>query len=418
MQLRFFGGAREVGRSSIMVKDERSIMFDFGIKIDHKTEYPVGMPKIDALVLSHAHLDHSGYAPAIYESMHVPTFGTAPTLELSTLLLDDAINISKKQHTSVGYYERQVNMFNNKYVPSRYHKRFSFSDYDIEFYDAGHICGSAITLLERNKAKDYKKVVYTGDFKLGAQTLHDGAEIVKSDLLIIESTYESKEHPDRDDLIKRFVDEIKSVLDNGGTALIPSFAVGRSQELLSILYKNGLADMTYVDGMCRAATKIVAKHDDFISNPELLSEGIREATWIDDVRARKDVFNNPSIILTTAGMLNGGPVLSYLTRLNKDSRIFITGYQVEGTNGRDLVDNGFVTIDKKKVKVSTPFSVYDFSAHAGNTDLHKFVRESSPNAVVCVHGDSERTQHFAEELRGEGFDAYAPKVGDTIDFGQ
>jgi putative mRNA 3-end processing factor len=416
MQLKFFGGAREVGRSSILMKDERSVMFDYGIKIDHKNEYPVGMPRIDALVLSHAHLDHSGYAPAIYESMHVPAFGTEPTLELSTLLLDDAINIAKKQHTSLGYYKRQVNTFNNKYVPSRYHKRFAFGDYDIELFDAGHICGSAITLLERNKAKDYKRVVYTGDFKLGPQTLHDGAEIVKSDLLIMESTYESKEHPDRDALIKRFIDEIRSVLDDGGTALIPSFAVGRSQELLAILYKNGLADITYVDGMCRAATKIVAKHRDFISNPELLSEGIRSANWIDDVRARKEVFNSPSIVLTTAGMLNGGPVLSYLTRLNNDSKIFITGYQVEGTNGRSLVDTGIVNIDKKKLAISTPVSVYDFSAHAGNSDLHKFVRESSPNAVVCVHGDAERTQQLAEELRGEGFDAYAPKVGETIDF--
>lgn len=417
MQLKFFGGAREVGRSSILMKDERSVMFDYGIKIGHKNEYPTGLPNIDALVLSHAHLDHSGYAPAIYESMHVPTFGTEPTLELSTLLLDDAINVAKKQHASLGYHKRQVGMFNNKYVPSRYHKRFAFGNYDIEFFDAGHICGSAITLLERNNAKDYKRVVYTGDFKLGSQMLHEGAEVVKSDLLIIESTYESKEHPDRSKLIKKFADEIRGVLDDGGTALIPSFAVGRSQELLSILYKNGLADLTYVDGMCRAATKIVAKHKDFISNAGLLSEGIREANWIDDARARKEVFNSPSVILTTAGMLNGGPVLSYLTKLNQHSRIFITGYQVEGTNGRSLIDTGVVMIDRKKQQIETPVSVYDFSAHAGNSDLHKFVRESSPNAVVCVHGDAERTQHFAEELRGEGFDAYAPKVGDTIDLG-
>ncbi len=415
MQLRFFGGAREVGRSSIFMKDERSVMFDYGIKIDHKNEYPVSMPKLDALVLSHAHLDHSGYAPAIYENMHVPAFGTEPTLELSTLLLDDAINVAKKQHTNLGYHKRQVSAFSTKYVPSGYHKRFAFGDYDIEFFDAGHICGSAITLLERTKAKDYRRVVYTGDFKTEPQMLHKGAELVKSDLLIIESTYESKEHPDRNELTKRFIDEIRSTLDDGGTALIPSFAVGRSQELLAILYKNGLADMTYVDGMCRAATKIVAKHKDFISNPELLSEGIKEATWIDDARARKDVFNSPSIVLTTAGMLNGGPVLSYLTKLNNHSHIFITGYQVEDTNGRSLIDTGVVTIDRKRMRIETPVSVYDFSAHAGNSDLHKFVRESSPNAVVCVHGDAERTSHFAEELRGEGFDAYAPKVGDTID---
>src|SRR5208283_5538104 len=97
MQLRFLGGAQEVGRSAIMLKDETTLMLDYGVKIDHKTEYPISMPKMDAMIISHAHLDHSGFAAAVYNEMNIPAFGTLPTLQLSTLLLEDSIKIAKKE---------------------------------------------------------------------------------------------------------------------------------------------------------------------------------------------------------------------------------------------------------------------------------------------------------------------------------
>ncbi len=415
MQLRFFGGVQEVGRSSILLKDGRSIMMDFGLKIEEKNPYPIAMPNVDALIVSHAHLDHCGAAPALYRYEHMPTFGTKPTLDLSMLLLQDALNVSRKNHVSMKYSKRQVETYKNRFTQLQYNDDpYHFGNFDISLYDAGHICGSAVTLVDRANGKDNKRVVYTGDFKLQPQMLHNGAEIVKSDVLVIESTYESIEHPNRNELMKRFVGEIQEVLDNGGTALVPAFAVGRSQELLSILYKSNLGGSVYIDGMCREATRIVTRNDKFINNGELLSKAIHEATWIDHMRDRNSAVEGPSIILTTAGMLNGGPVLSYITKLNSNSRIFITGYQVQGTNGRSLMEHGYIKLDKKKVKITTPFSVYDFSAHAGNSDLFRYVRESSPNTVICVHGDQSRTKHFAEELKGEGFDAFAPKIGETI----
>ena len=414
MQLKFFGGAQEVGRSSILFKDERSIMLDFGLKVNVRTEFPISVPKVDALILSHSHIDHSGFVPAIYNFSQIPAFGTKPTLELAELLQNDAINVAKKQHMRPKYHKRQINQFKSKYTEIPYHKKFFYGSYDMEFYDAGHICGSAVTLIERTRAKNNKRIVYTGDFKIEPQTLHKGAEIVKSDVLIMESTYEGRDHPNRDDLVKKLIEEIRGVLDNGGTALLPSFAVGRSQELLSILYKHGLADRVFVDGMCRAATKIVVKNPKFITNPEYLMRGIDEATWIDGMRVRKNALDEPGIILTTAGMLNGGPVLNYITRLNAESKIFITGYQVEGTNGRLLIDNGYVNIDEKKVRIDTPVSIYDLSAHAGNSDLYEYVRKSAPNIVVCVHGDQRASTNLAEHLKDEGFEAYAPKVGETL----
>lgn len=415
MQLRFLGGAQEVGRSAIMLKDDRTLMLDFGIKLDHKTEYPTSIPKMDALIISHAHLDHSGFSAAIYNDMQIPTFGTLPTMELSDLLLEDALKIAKKQHTKVYYHKKQIRTLMSRFINLDYHKEARLGDFDIQFYDAGHISGSAITLIEKAHAKGNKRIVYTGDFKLQEQTLHGGAEVVKSDVLIMESTYATKDHPDRDKTIKKLVEDIKAVLDNGGNALVPVFAVGRSQEILATLYENGLADNTYLDGMARKATSIVMSHPKFIKNADILSKAISKTTWIEEKSSRDDALDGPSIILTTAGMLSGGPVLDYITKLNRNSHIFLTGYQVEGTNGRMLMEKGCIMMDEEKVKIPTPVSFYDLSAHADKTDLHEYVKRSEPNKVVCVHGSPENAAALAEDLKLEGFNAVAPKVGDTVD---
>ncbi len=398
-----------------MLKDETTLMLDYGVKIDHKTEYPISMPKMDAMIISHAHLDHSGFAAAVYNEMNIPAFGTLPTLQLSTLLLEDSIKIAKKEHTKAYFHKRQVMNFNSKFISLDYHTTAHLGGFDIELYDAGHISGSAITFIEKAHAKGNRRVVYTGDFKLAAQTLHNGAEVVESDVLIMESTYASREHPDRKKTIAGMIERIKEVLDNGGNALIPVFAVGRSQEILSILYQNGLTPSAYIDGMARKATSIVINLPKFIDNKDVLTNAIRETTWIEERSSRKEALNGPSIIVTTAGMLNGGPVLDYITKLNKHSHIFLTGYQVEGTNGRTLMDHGYITLDEERRKITTPVSFHDLSAHADRSDLHNYVKRSSPNTVVCVHGSRENTKILADDLKEEGFKAFAPKVGDTIE---
>ncbi|MGI0141088.1 MAG: MBL fold metallo-hydrolase [Candidatus Micrarchaeales archaeon] len=409
------GGAGEVGRSAFLLKDEKNILLDYGVKNGTpRLEYPLIPGKVDAVVVSHAHFDHTGALPILYEQNFPVAFGTRPTMEMSELLLEDSLGISKKQNIPPKYSRQQMRNYLKKYMSYNYHSEIDFAEYTMTLSDAGHISGSAVTLIEKNHSD--KRFVYTGDFKIDPQILQGSAEIVKSDILMIESTYATRSHPDRAKLIKDFVEDVKTTLDNGGTALVPCFAVGRAQEIIAIMYQHGLIDKTYMDGMAKKATEIVMRYPEFTKNQALLMSAMKNVNWIGEHYERDIALESPSVIVTTAGMLNGGPVLHYITRLNRQSKILLTGYQVEGTNGRLLLDKKPLEIDERTFKIDTPAAYYDFSAHASKEDIYKYVRESDPEQVICVHGDKQNTEDLAENLRMEGFDAYAPKQGDKLKF--
>ncbi|MEM0087142.1 MAG: MBL fold metallo-hydrolase [Candidatus Micrarchaeaceae archaeon] len=411
--MHLLGGASEVGRSAIMLKDEISILLDYGIKIDGTVEYPITPKSVDVFALSHAHLDHSGSAPALYFAMPPITIGTKPTLELSNILIKDSMKLASRRHAKQHFFNKQLNAFNKNYISKEYGVPEELADYSITFYDAGHILGSALTLIERYN--NGRRVLYTGDFKLAEQSLQYGASAVKADVLITESTYATREHPDRKKLIASFVDSIREVLDNGGTALLPSFAVGRAQELLAILYKEKLSEYVCIDGMAKEATETSLKYANLFKDAKNLESAARSAIWVGGRSDRIHITKEPHIIITTAGMLNGGPVLDYIKMLNQNSKIFLTGYQIEGTNGRKVLENKPIIIDGKKFKVKIPVAFYDFSAHAGKSDLYNFVKQVDPEVVICVHGDAKSTSDFASTLEIEGFEAHAPKLNDTIE---
>ncbi len=411
MNIRFLGGAGEVGRSGFLIEGSKNILLDYGIKLDHKTEYPAEPGRVDAFVLSHAHLDHSGYSPALYDASFPVAIGTAPTRDLSELLIEDSIKINRLQKGPQKFFKRELKSFLNSYVPYKYGDTAEVGEYSITLRNAGHITGSALSVIE---GRNGKKLMYTGDFKPTPQVLHRGADTVKCDILITESTYATKDHPDRDVLRKQFIDDVKAVLDADGIALLPVFAVGRAQEMLAMLQEEGLAGKAFIDGMAKAATEIVMNYHAFIDNPDTLAKAIRNVGWVDNPRSRQRALTGGSIILTTAGMLTGGPVLNYITRLNKNSKIFLTGYQVERTNGRNLMEGKPLEIDNRSVRIKTPFAFYDFSAHAGRSDLFEYIRKAGPETVICVHGDHENSRTMAEELKLEGFDAHAPRIGDRL----
>ena len=412
MDIQILGAGQEVGRSGILLKGSKNILLDYGIKVEAKVEFPLPAGPVDAFVLSHAHLDHSGFSPVLYHQGMPAAFGTEPTRDLAELLIEDSIELNKKKHAHPKFKKTELRSFLNSYTPYGYKERFEFGDYVISLHDAGHITGSAITRIENQR--NGKRLVYTGDFKLSPQTLHNGAEVVESDVLVIESTYAIKEHPDRENLIKLFIENIKKIIENNGVALIPVFAVGRSQEVLAILEKNKLTNYTHLDGMARAATQITLDHPGFIDHGDLLKSAMTKVTTLKKPHEREKALEGGGIVVTTAGMLSGGPVLNYITKLNNRSMIFLTGFQAENTNGRRLLENRPLIIDDQRVFIKTPFSFYDLSAHAGQEDLYNYVKRSDPDTVICVHGDDESTIAFKDWLELEGFEAYAPKLGEKV----
>lgn len=412
LELQFLGGASEVGRSAILLKGSKHIIMDYGIKLDHKTEYPQQAGRVDACILSHAHIDHSGNFPFLYKDAFPTTYGTSPTKELSNLLVEDSIKVGKRNHQPPKFGKHQLRAFLERFSAHEFGEEIDLGEYAVTLYDAGHISGSSITAIDSRKSG--KRLVYTGDFKLEPQMIQGSADIVKSDILITETTYANREHPGREALVKQFAEDVRQTLDAGGTALIPSFAVGRAQELLAILHKYKLTDYVFIDGMARKATQIAMRYPEYIRNSDLLHDAVRKIMWVSDGQHRGHAVSGPSIILTTAGMLNGGPVLDYITKLGPNSKIFLTGYQVEGTNGRKLMDGKPMNIDGRKQAIKTPWVYYDFSAHSGKSDLYEYVKKSNPEKVICVHGDQKIADAFAESLNVEGFDAQVPRIGDTI----
>ena len=416
MLFKFLGGAQEVGRSSILMRERggSSLLLDCGVKLADKPEYPIEVPNVDAFILSHAHIDHSGAAPTIYGEQMVPAFGTQPTLDFSELLLEDSLQIARKEHLQERFHKRQIKSFMNRYVPMNYGRAVDFRDMEITMHDAGHISGSAITLVERKHAQSNRRIVYTGDYKIEPQFLHKGAEFIESDILVTESTCSLRGHPNREETVSKIIEKIREVLESGGNVLLPSFAVGRAQEMLVMLYKNGLIEQTYVDGMARQATRIALRYKGFVTDWESLNAAAHKAVFVESIADRLDALSKPSVILTTAGMLNGGPAIGYIKKLNGRSEILLTGYQVEGTNGRMLLERGAIRDGGHEIRVHATATYFDLSAHAGREELFGYVKRSKPSTVICVHGDEQASTSMAEALKLEGYEAYAPKIGETI----
>lgn len=410
MELEFLGGAQEVGRSSILLKTDSAIMLDCGLKIHDEQAYPMPPPvPLDACVVSHSHLDHCGFLPSLFDNFAPEIIGTPPTKAICELLLEDSAKIIIENTGTLPYkrssYKRAMNAFN----PIGYHHRKMVNDTAITLFDAGHVPGSSSVLVEYER----KRLLYSGDFKLSETRMHDPAELPgEADILLIESTYVSRDHPKRRDLEVQLAKRCDEVLDNGGNVLLPAFAVGRTQELIRCLKAHRPDYPIWVDGMGTKAADIVLKYPSYIKEAGHFRKDLDACNIVRDRRDRQKVLNEPCIIVSTAGMLQGGPALGYLLSLNDKSEIIFTGYCVEGTNGHNLLNFGYIEKDGERVQPAVPVKYLDFSAHAGRSELFKFVEKANPKKVFCVHGD--QCQQFADELALEGFDATAPKMGEKF----
>jgi len=416
IQLSFLGAMQTVGASGILVDTgTEKILLDYGTKIrEVPPQFPIPIQgKPDAILLSHAHLDHSGGIGIFAaNSQGCPIYSINVTKPLTELLLLDSLKISHEEGVSLPFKKRDVEQTMKNFVLIPYRKQFKLHSTKFEFFDAGHIPGSAMILLSFGN----KNLLYTGDLKTTDTRLLKKADLdlPKIDYLITESTYSDREHANRKEQEKELVKIIDETLAVDGHCLIAGFAVGRLQEILLILDKHGIDYPVYLDGMAKKATTIINQHKSLLKEPESLDKALKRVEYVGSERSRKRALKRPSVILTTSGMLTGGPVIWYLKKLYADRRssLVLTGWQLEDTPGKILLETGRLITKDLDLEVKMFVKRLDFSAHAGRSELFEFIEKLNPEKVFCVHGD--HTEEFASELREKGFDAVAPLANNRI----
>jgi putative mRNA 3-end processing factor len=414
IRLSFLGGSREVGRSAVLVDTgSEKIILDYGLKINVKpTEYPKEVnAKIDAVLLTHSHLDHCGSIPIIYHQGQKCTFcGLEINRPMSRMLLFDSWKISRYEGEEEKYTKKDIKTTMKHFKPVEYRKPFKIGKTRVTFFDAGHIPGSAMILLETNN----KRILYTGDFRLSDTRLIKGADpnIPNVDVLITESTYSDREHPDRLKEERKMITAIEETTANNGITLISCFAIARTQEVLLALDEYELKGQIYLDGMSMKATRIIDSYPELQREYNLVKKALKRLNvrFITNPSVRKKAIKTPSVIITTSGMLTGGPVARYIEKLydRDDCTLILTGFQVPGTEGALLLKTGRYIHQDLDLKMGMSVRKFDFSSHAPRTELFNFARQINPKKIFCVHG--ENTVRFAKELKNEfGFDTVSPK---------
>jgi putative mRNA 3-end processing factor len=408
MDIRFLGGAGEVGRSAILVNG--SLLLDYGMKTATPPQFPIETPKPEAVVVSHGHLDHVGTIPSLLSGdRRPPIHWTPPTRELALTLARDTLKLHGGTY-DCPFTETEIRRATQVSQTHGYRETFEAAGHEITFYNAGHIPGRAHVLVDDGETK----LLYTGDFHTDDQRLVAGTTArPDADVVITESTYSDAEHEDRNRLEERFVESVETTLWEGGTVVVPAFAIGRTQEMLMICEAHDIP--CYVDGMGKQVTEMLRRHPEFVRDSGALQRAKSHARFVTGRDGqRKRIAEQNAAIVTTSGMLSGGPAMTYIPAIRDRpvNKITLTGYQVEGTPGRDLLETGSAEIDGRRMPVAAQVESYDFSAHADREGLLDYLAHYREAEVLVNHGD--RCGAFADELREDGFDAVAPDRGVTI----
>jgi len=383
--------------------------------INHEPGFPMHVPpkELDAIILTHSHLDHSGAVPIFHIQERKPVYGTQLTFDLANMLISDFIHLSS-YYLPYEYLELRSMMRNCVHL--NYRRKQTVGDLQFQLLDSGHLPGSAQALVEANG----KKLVYTSDYNTTDTRLLHGADrdYGNLDAIIIESTYADEDHPDRNALEKEFIENITEVVENGGTVLIPAFSVGRSQEIACVLAAYHFEYPVTIDGMAREANRIMMNQTSYMRDPQLFMNAIHVATWVEGWRDRRTAAKKPGAIISPAGMLKGGPAAFYIEKVGKrrQNAVFLVGYQIPGTPGRELLDEGKCVIDGKIRKIKAQVRRFDFSSHSGASELQETVKEVKGNPTVyVVHGAEGNCERFARWIKKEvGLKAEAPKAGDVF----
>jgi len=451
------GCCREVGRAAFIVSTpETRVLVDCGDKPGAEGEVPylqvpealgAGAATIDAVVLTHAHLDHSALIPLLFKyGYDGPIYTTEPTRDLMGLLTLDYLDVAAKEGRTPPYESAQVRDAIKHTIPLEYGDVTDIApDIKLTFHNAGHILGSAVTHFHIGDG--LYNVAFSGDIHYEDTRLFNGAvnDFPRVETLVMESTYGGRNdyQTDQEDSEEKLKEVIRETTTEGGKVLIPAFAVGRSQEIMLVLEeamrKGEIPEVpVHLDGMIWEATAIHTTY------PEYLRDDLRDRIFHDDENPfLADQFNHidggederqevadggPCIVLSTSGMVEGGPIMSWLTHVGgeSESSLVFVGYQAQGTLGR-RIQNGWDEIpmnDRSNSRGTLTLNmnietVDGFSGHADRQGLMNFVRTMNPRPekVLCVHGDESSVQDLSSALYHDfNMRTFAPKNLETFRF--
>jgi len=430
------GGSREVGRSCILVQtNESSVLLDCGLNIgDPQDIFPklnskeFDLENLDAVIVSHAHMDHSGLVPFLFKyGYEGPIYCTEPTRNLMVMLQLDYIDLAEKEGYSVPYGKSEIKKEILHTIPLTFGKVTDISpDIKLTLHNSGHILGSSIVHLHFGNGDH--NLVYTGDFKYQRTRLLEPASFVfpRLETLITEATYGGIQDviPSKHESERNLANIINSVVTSNSKILIPVLAVGRAQELMIVLEefvsKKIIPEIPiYLDGMISEAIAIHTAHPEYLNielrekifhqgkNP-FLSPIFKTVTGGEEERLQI-INGGPSIIMSTNGMLQGGPAIFYLRHLaeNEKNVLLFVGYQVEGTLGRRIqrgfrdlqfeYKNGQTNVVKLKMKVHT---IRGFSGHSSRSQIMSFIRKvrPRPEKIITNHGEAAKCMGLASVI--------------------
>ncbi|BDC19073.1 beta-CASP ribonuclease aCPSF1 [Acidianus sp. HS-5] len=452
------GAFQEIGRSAILVETPESrILLDtgvnpsvnFGERMFPKLDIDqLRLEDLDAVVITHAHLDHCGMVPYLFKyGYEGPVYTTPPTRDVMALMQLDLLDVAEKDGRPLPYSAKEVRKELLHTITLDYEEVTDIApDIRLTFYNAGHILGSAMAHLHIGEGTH--NIVYTGDFKYSKTRLLDRAtsEFPKVDTLIMETTYGAQEQTNREDSEKQLIDIINSTINRGGKVLIPVLAVGRGQEMMLVInnaLKNKLIPEVpvYVTGLFDEVTAIHTAY------PEWLSREVRDAILYRDENPfvseqfkriegyKEDIAQGePSIILATSGMLNGGPAVEFFKSMAPDPKnaIIFVSYQAEGTLGRKVRDGAkevqIIGRDGRveNIQINMEVKAVDgFSGHSDRRQLLRFLHDLTPKPknIILDHGEYNSMMAFKriidntkekERLGIKGASIYTPAILDSL----
>ena len=429
------GGVKQVGRSCfVVVTPETKVMLDCGInpgEMSGLDAYPrldwfnFDLDDLDAVVISHAHIDHQGFLPTLFKyGYRGPVYCTEPTLPLMILLQTDSVKIANSNGTYLPYAVRDVNEVIKHCITLPYGKPTDISpDVTITLNNAGHIMGSATVHLNISGAHN---ILYSGDYKYAKTQLLDSAVSIypRVETLITESTYGNTTDvmPDQQSVYQGFTESINKTLMDGGKVLLPVPAVGRAQEIMLVMAKQMkegrlIESPIYIEGMISEASAIHMSYAHYLGSDvrKSVSQGINPFqseyfTVISGYGKRDDILNdeNPAIVMATSGMLEGGPSVEYFKELapNPKNKIMFVSYQINGTLGRRVLDGAMseVSMMEKSGKVKVvpvrcqTQRIDGFSGHSDFNQILNFVSRIRPKRVLVNHGEKSKSENVASSI--------------------